>query len=114
MIESTAILYIGPPYLATVYFLLPTLFFASHDDQDNTTKNGRQGNGLFLFGCGLKRSDIHHLLPGCIGDTLIGERHDRKGDQDNTDDHSWLHRLISLSNLNALVASSSVSESKGK
>src|SRR5262245_22813271 len=65
-------------------------------NQRNRSKDRRKRNCFLLFRSGFDRSDVDHLLTGCIGNSLIGEGKDRKDNQNNSDKDCWLHHRFSF------------------
>src|ERR1044072_5816644 len=63
--------------------------------QRNGAEDRRQRNAFVLFRRGLNRSQLHHFFSGVIRDALIGEREDRKRDQNDADNSRRLHATSS-------------------
>src|SRR5215510_10521678 len=80
---------------------IASLIFVSNNHQGDASnqrdraKDRRKRNGFLFFRSGFERSDVDHLLAGCIGDPPISKRKNREDNQNNADKDGWFHNRSS-------------------
>ena len=75
-------------------------FFIAQHQQHNSpsqrerSEDWRQWNGVGSFGRDLQRTEVHGLVGCPVSDSLVGQRKNSSGDQDDCDNWGGLHGLM--------------------